>query len=70
MCVYVCIYICFYTIFHKNCGRGESLGTTTYHKTVVGGKQGHALCKILLPQQSLFAPVECHEDHKTVTKMR
>ena len=31
------------TIFLDNCGRGECLGTTTPHKTVVGGKQGYDL---------------------------
>ena len=40
--------------FLKNCGRGESLRTTTCDKTVVGGKQGHAPCKILPLQQSIF----------------
>ena len=45
---------CFPTIFLTNCGMGESLGTTTCPKTVVGGKQGHAPCKILSLQQSLF----------------
>ena len=40
--------------FLKNCGRGECLGTTKCARTVVGGKQGHAPCKILLPQQSIF----------------
>ena len=44
----------FYTTFLKNCGRCESLVTTTCLKTVVVGKQGHAPCKILLLQQSLF----------------
>ena len=43
-----------YTTFHKNCGRGESLGTATYLSSVVGGKQGHAPCKIFLFQQFLF----------------
>ena len=32
----------FPTTFQKNCGRGESLGTITCHKNVVGGKQGRA----------------------------
>ena len=32
----------------------EKLGTTTCLKTVTGGKQGHAACKTLLIQQSLF----------------
>ena len=44
----------FSTTFLKNCGRGESLGTTTFLKTVVGGRQGHAPCEVLLLQQSLF----------------
>ena len=39
----------------KNCGRGESPGTTTSHKTVVGGRQGHTACKIPSLQQSLFS---------------
>ena len=54
----------FSTTFLKNCGRGESLGTTTCLITVVGGKQGHARCKIPLLQQSLFfVSVEfiCHK---------
>ena len=60
----------FSTTFHKNCGRGESLGTTTCPKTVVGDKQGHALCKIILLQQiHLLCQVEFHGDHKTVIKL-
>ena len=38
----------FSTTFLKNCGRGESLWTTTCLRTVFGGKQGHAPCKFLL----------------------
>ena len=39
--------------------------------TVAGGKQGHAACKILSLQQSLFyVSVEFHGDHKTVTKIK
>ena len=34
--------------FLKNCGRGESLRITTCPKTVIGGKQGHAHCRILM----------------------
>ena len=45
-------------IFHitslKNCGRGESLVTTTRPRNVVGVKQVHAPCELLLFQQSLF----------------
>ena len=43
----------FSTTFLKNCGRGEGFRTTTCHKTVVGGKQGHAACKLFLIQRSL-----------------
>ena len=46
----------FPTTFLSNCGRGESLGATT----CLCGKQGHAPCKILLLQQSLFVSVEFH----------
>ena len=61
----------FHTTFLKNCGRSESLGITTCPKTVVGGKQGHAPCKILSLQQSLFyVSVKFHGDHKTVIKLR
>ena len=41
----------FSTTFLKKCVRGESLGTTTCLRTVVGGKQGHAACEIFLLQQ-------------------
>ena len=44
----------FSTTFPKNCGRGKRLRTTICHRTVVGGKQGHAPCTIPLHQQSLF----------------
>ena len=44
----------FSTTFLKTCVRGESLRTSTCHKTVVGGKQGHASCIILLLQQNPF----------------
>ena len=44
----------FSSTFLKNCGRGESLSTTTCIKAVVGGKQGHAPCRILSLQQCLF----------------
>ena len=36
---------CSAATFVKSCGRGEGLWTTTFHKTVDGGKQGHAPCK-------------------------
>ena len=44
----------FSTTSLKNCGRGESFRITTCLYTVVGGKQGHASCIILLFQQCLF----------------
>ena len=44
----------FSTILHKNSGTDESLRTITCPKTVAGGKQGHAPCKIPSPQQSHF----------------
>ena len=44
----------FSTTFRKDCGRGEGLGITTCPKCVVLGKHGHAPCKMLLLQQSLF----------------
>ena len=34
------------------------------------GKQGHAPCEILSPQQSFSVSVEFDGDHKTVTKLR
>ena len=37
--------------------------------TTVCGKQGHAPCKILSLQQSLFMPLECHGDHESVMKL-
>ena len=44
----ICVYYIasFYAIFLKNCGRSYGRGTATCHRTVVGGKQGHAPCKI------------------------
>ena len=59
----------FSTTFLKNCGRGESLVTTTCHKTVVGGRQGHAPCRILLLHKACFCvSVEFHGDHITATR--
>ena len=43
-----------FTTFLKYCGRRIGLGTTTCLKTVVGGKQGHAPCKILLLHKASF----------------
>ena len=48
----------FYT-FLNNCGGGERLVTTTCLKSMVGGKQGHVPCKILLLQQNLFLSQLC-----------
>ena len=44
----------FYTTFLTNCGRGESPGTTTRLKTVVGGKQGHAPCRMISLHKASF----------------
>ena len=46
--------VLFHTTLLKNCGRGEGLRATTCRKTAVGGKQGHAPCKICLLQEILF----------------
>ena len=58
----------FSTTFLLNCGASKSLRATTCLKTVVGGKQGHAPCKIPYLQQSnnTFVSVDFHGDHKTV----
>ena len=59
----------FSTTFLKNCGRGESLKTTTCVKTVVGGKQGHAPCEILsLYKTSFFVSIKFNGDHTTAYK--
>ena len=42
------------TTFLKNYCRGESLRTTTCHKTVFEGKQGHSPCDALAPTKPLF----------------
>ena len=44
----------FYTTFLKNCGRGEILGTTTCHKTVVGDKPGFLHLKYFCSNKSSF----------------
>ena len=44
----------FSSMFLNNGGGGESLGTTTCLRTVVGCNQGHAPCKVFKLQQSLF----------------
>ena len=48
-----------YTTFLVNGGRGESLGTTTYTKTVAAGKKGHAPVKHL---RSNKASVSCQSN--------
>ena len=61
----------FYNKFHKNCGRSESLMTTTCPRSVVGGKQGFAPYEIPLHQQSLyFVSAVFHGDNKTVIMLR
>ena len=44
----------FSTAFLEHCGGCGSHGTTTCLERVVGGKQGHAPCKILSLRQSSF----------------
>ena len=44
----------FSTTFLKDYGRGEGLRATTCLRTVVGLRQRHPPCKILLLQQSSF----------------
>ena len=44
----------FSTTFSNNCGSGESLRAITCLRTVVGVRQGHAPCGILLVQLSLL----------------
>ena len=60
----------FLATFLKSCGRGKGLRTTMCIKTVVGGKQGHALCKILLLNKASLLSVKFNGDHKTAAKMR
>ena len=50
----------FFTTFLTTCGWGDRLRTVTCVDFVVGGKQVHAPCKILLFR---------HVDHKTVPYM-
>ena len=67
--VFLPIRASFFTTFLRNCGSGDSIRTTTCHKTVVGGKQGNAAYKIFLLQRSLFfVSVEFHGDHTADTK--
>ena len=61
----------FYTTFHKNCGRVQSIRTTTCLKDEDEGKQGHTPCEIHLFSQMLFPlRFESHGDHNTATKVR
>ena len=47
-----------YVTLLNNCGRGEGLRTATWLMTVVGGKQGHAPCKMLRSKEfSMFCSV-------------
>ena len=56
----------FCTTFHSNCGRGESLGTTTCLQTVVGGRQWQACCWTLDPTKPLFL---CPSNFMEITKL-
>ena len=44
----------FSTAFKKNCGRGESLGTTACPKTVVGVSKGMLPVRYLLSNKASF----------------
>ena len=56
---------------HNNGGGVEVCTNATYLKAVVGGKQGHAPCKIVLLQQFHFiVSVKFRTGHKTDTKLR
>ena len=58
----------FSTTFHKNCGKGDSLRTTSCLRTVVEAKQGHAPYKILLLHKAFFVSVEFNGDHYNAHK--
>ena len=60
----------FSATFLNNCGRGESLRTTTCLRSLVGCRQGHDPCEILLLKQSLFVSVKSYRGHKTVMELR
>ena len=61
----------FSTTFLKNCGKGESHRTTTCLNTVVGGRHGHAPCKILsLHKASLLCQSNLMEIIRLLAKMR
>ena len=57
----------FSTAFHKNCVIGDSLGSTTCHKTAVGLSKGMLPVKYLRSNNAFFASIKFHGDHKTVT---
>ena len=59
----------FSTTFLKNCGRGESLGTTTCPKTVVGVSKGMLPVKYFCSNKAFFVSVIFHGD-KIAKKMR
>ena len=60
----------FSTTYLTNCGSGESLGTITCLITVVGVSKGMLPVRYFCSNKAPFVSVECHGDHKTVTKMR
>ena len=63
-------FISIYTIFQKNCGRGESLGTETCLKIVVGETKAMFAVKYICSNKVFFVSVRLDWDHKTVTKLR
>ena len=60
----------FFTTIHKNCGRGESLGTNTYPKAVVGVSKGMLPVKHLRSNKSSFCYSRLQQDHKNVTELK
>ena len=58
----------FFTSFPKDGGRSKGIRKATCHRTVFGGKQGHAPTKILSLQQSLFCIIEFCGGHNAVMK--
>ena len=57
----------FSTTFLKNCGRGESLRTTTCLEAVVGVSTGMLPVKYFCYNKASFMSVLFHADYKTVT---
>ena len=57
--------VSFCITFLKNYGKGYGFGTAICLKTVVGGKQGHAPCRIFSLHRCSFAAFEINGDRIT-----